>query len=107
MLAEAADKDHAKGGAVRFSTDARLGMLAAMAMSTNVEAHSVAAMGLATMTNAADANVPMIAKVALESLVRLGRSAKPDTQAAALDALAALAELPDVQVDLEIGRAHV
>ena len=71
-----------------------------MAMSSNTEAHAIAAMGLATMCNAADANGALIAKVSLPSLVRLGRSAKADTQCAALDALAVLSEQPSVQVDL-------
>ena len=108
ILAEAAGDGKpagAKAGqprpaAVRLGPELRLNMLSAMAMSSNTEAHSVAAMGLATMTNAADANVPMIAKVALQPLVRLGRSSGSDTQAAALDALAVLAEYPDCQVDL-------
>ena len=102
VLAEAAAEAQrsSKQGAVRLGADERLAMLASMAMSSNAEAHSVAAMGLATLANAADANLPMIAKAALPALVRLGRSSKADTQAAALDALAVLCELPDVQVDL-------
>ena len=112
VLAEAADRGQtaARGGedergllrqqSVRLGVDLRLNMLAAMAMSANAEAHSVAAMGLATMTNAPDANVPEIAKVALQSLVKLGRASGKDTQCAALDALSVLAEYPDVQVDL-------
>jgi hypothetical protein len=107
VLAEAADggaeRERGGGGrpgSLRLGGELRLSMLAAMAMSANEEAHSVAAMGLATMTNAADANVPHIAKVALAPLVRLGRAAAADTQAAALDALATLAEYPEPQVDL-------
>ena len=89
-----------KANALRLDPELRLNMLASMAMSANAEAHSVAAMGLATMTNASDANVPLIAKAALAPLVRLGRSSASDTQAAALDALAVLAEFPETQVDL-------
>ena len=74
VLAEAADEGKAekrgkdekgllKQGSVRLGVELRLNMLAAMAMSANAEAHSVAAMGLATMTNASDANLPMIARL--------------------------------------------
>ena len=87
-------------GSLRLPPEQRLDMLAAMAMSANVEAHAVASMGLATMTNASDANTPLIAKVALTALVRLGRSTAPNTQVAALDALSVLAEYPETQVDL-------
>ena len=53
-------------------------------MSANAEAHAVAAMGLATMTNGHDANLSLAFKVALHPLVRLGGSPQPDTQTAAL-----------------------
>jgi len=59
----------AEGGAayaaLRLQPDSKLQVLAAMAMSSNADAHGVAAMGLATMCNAtgASASTPLIAKV--------------------------------------------
>ena len=104
----------AEGGAahaaLRLQQDSKLQVLAAMAMSSNADAHGVAAMGLATMCNApgnssgsshgGGADTGLIAKVALPALVRLARSAAPDTQCAALDALVVLSDLPQVQRDL-------
>eukprot|EP00966_Prymnesium_polylepis_P059101 1369806-Prymnesium_polylepis.1 len=83
-----------------MSPDTRLQVFSAMAMSTSVEAHAIASMGLATMCNAPDVNLPLVAQVALPSLLRLLRAQKTDTIAACLDALSMLAELPQVQVDL-------
>lgn len=91
------------GGAAFLSSEDRLRVLAAMGMcreETNEEAHAVAAMGLATMCNAPSLSLSLVAKVALPALVRLGHSRAPDTACAALDALAVLAEQPQVQVDL-------
>jgi len=103
VLAEAAGQTHPKPQqqpSIRLLPEERLAILAAMAMSSNAEAHAVAAMGFATLANATKANLPQIARVALNALVRLGRSPKIDAQAAALDAIAVLSELPSVQVDL-------
>ena len=81
---------------IALSSDTRLQVLAAMAMSSSSEAHAIATMGLATMCNAPDVNLSLVAQVALPALVRMGKAPKPDTQAAALDALSVLAELPQV-----------
>uniref|UniRef100_A0A7S3B0P1 Vacuolar protein 8 n=1 Tax=Haptolina ericina TaxID=156174 RepID=A0A7S3B0P1_9EUKA len=98
ILAETTD---ATGRApVQLTMDARLQTLSAMALSSSPQAHAIAAIGLATMCNTQDANLALISQVALPSLLRISRSAKPDTQAPALDALSILAELPQVQVDL-------
>ena len=78
-----------------------------MAMSQSDEAHSVSAMGLATVCNAPDVNASLVAKIALPALVRLGRSPKADTQCAALDALSVLGELPQVQQQLDLAPGRV
>ena len=109
MLSEA--EGGAAHAALRLQPDSKLQVLAAMAMSSNADAHGVAAMGLATMCNApgnttsssgggGGANTALIAKVALPALVRLARSSAADTQCAALDALVVLSDLPQVQRDL-------
>ena len=99
----------AEGGArgVKMHVEVRLQVLAAMAMSQSDEAHSVSAMGLATVCNAPDVNASLVAKIALPALVRLGRSPKADTQCAALDALSVLGELPQVQQQLDLARGRV
>ena len=110
MLSEA--EGGAAHAALRLQPDSKLQVLAAMAMSSNADAHGVAAMGLATLCNApgnttsssgsggGGANTALIAKVALPALVRLARSSAADTQCAALDALVVLSDLPQVQRDL-------
>ena len=62
----------AEGGhaALRLQPESKLHVLAAMAMSSNDDAHSVAAMGLATLCNAPGASSALITRVALPALVR-------------------------------------
>ena len=92
----------AEGGhaALRLQPESKLHVLAAMAMSSNDDAHSVAAMGLATLCNAPGASPALMTRVALPALIRLARSTKADTQCAALDALSTLSGSPQVQLDL-------
>ena len=92
---------------IRVPEAQRLPVLVAMAMGANDQAQALAAMGLAALAREPRAGEggamdepSAVATAALGGLVHLGGAASAETQCAALDALAALAERPHVQVAL-------